>query len=144
MAPGEPFCCLPTLDKGNYPATAVAANPSDVLQVPLWLFHELMESSPPMSEAASCLFWSRMRQIEAKGCSAYGPVERRIAQALITLEKKFAETIPLTKQEISELVGTSVETAIRTISRFQQEGWVRSARGRLELLDLKALKQLVS
>ena len=143
MTPGESFCCLPALDQGTYPATAVAATKAKILQIPSSSFHEMMQHSPILLKETLCLFCNRLRQVEAKGCLAHDPVEQRIAQALLTLQKKFGNAIPLTRQEIAELVGTTVETAIRTISRFQQEGWVRSTRGKLELLQSDALKRLL-
>ena len=70
-------------------------------------------------------------------------VERRIAQAVLTLQKKFGEIIPLTRQEIAELASTTVETAIRTIRRFEEEGWVRSSRGKIQLLKADSLSRLL-
>ena len=67
-----------------------------------------------------------------------------MAQALLALRKKFGDSIPLTRQEIAELAGTTVETVIRTVSRFQREGWVRSGRGKLQLLDPDALQRLLA
>lgn len=144
MTPGESFCCLPTLDRGDYPATAVAATRASVLQIPTRIFHELMGKSPAMLQDTLCVFGSRLRQVEAKGCMVHDPVERRVAQALLTLQKKFGQTIPLTRQEVADLVGTTVETVIRTISRFQKEGWIRSTRGKIQLLKPDALIQLFS
>ena len=143
MTPGESFCCLPALDRGTYPATAVAATNAKILQIPSVSFHDMMQRSPTLLKETLCIFCNRLRQVEAKGCLAHDPVEQRIAQALLTLQKKFGDSIPLTRQEIAELVGTTVETAIRTISRFQQEGWIRSARGKLVLLQPNALKQIL-
>ncbi len=143
MTPGETFCCLPALDRGTYPATAVAATQAKVLQIPSSLFHEMMKRSPRMTEEAICLFCSRLRQVEERGCIAHDPVERRIAQALLTLRKKFGDAIPLTRQEIADLVGTTVETAIRTISRFQAEGWIRAGRGQIRLRNPDALNLLL-
>ena len=142
MTPGETFCCLPALDRGSYPATAVAATPSRVLQIPSQLFHELMQKSPTLLQETLCVFGSRLRQVETKACLVHDPVERRIAQTLLALHKKFGDSIPLTRQEVAELAGTTVETAIRTISRFQQEGWVRSSRGKIHLLKPDILTQL--
>ncbi len=141
MAPGETFCCLPALDGGTYPATAVAATKAKVLQVPSRLFHELMRSSPAMLQKALGLFCSRLRQVEARGCLAQEPVDQRIAHTLSTLQKKFGVEIPLTRQEIAELAGTSTETAIRTLSRFQRRGWLRSARGRIRILQAEAFSR---
>lgn len=142
MTPGETFCCLPALDRGVYPATAVAATPARVLQIPSHLFHEVMRGSPDVLQETLCVFGGRLRQVEAKACLVHDPVERRIAQALVTLQKKFGDSIPLTRQEVAELAGTTVETSIRTISRFQQEGWVRTSRGKIELLKPDSLRQL--
>lgn len=144
MTPGETFCCLPALDQGIYPATAVAATQARVLQVPHHLFQEMMKSSPGLLQQTLCVFTGRLRQVEAKGCMIHDPVERRVAQALLALRKKFGDSIPLTRQEIAELAGTTVETAIRTISRFQQEGWVRSSRGKVQLLQPDSLSRLSS
>jgi len=144
MTPGETFCCLPALDQGVYPATAVAATKARVLQVPHHLFQEIIKSSPGLLQKTLCVFTGRLRQVEAKGCMIHDPVERRVAQALLALRKKFGDSIPLTRQEIAELAGTTVETAIRTISRFQQEGWVRSSRRKVQLLQPDSLGRLSS
>ena len=144
MTPGETFCCLPALDQGIYPATAVAATQARVLQIPHPLFQEMMKNSSRLLQQALCVFGGRLRQIEAKGCMIHDPVERRVAQILLALQKKFGDSIPLTRQEIAELCGTTVETAIRTISRFQQEGWVRSTRGKVQLLQPDSLGRLSS
>ncbi len=144
MTPGETFCCLPALDQGAYPATAVAATKARILQIPNRLFHELMGKSPALLQETLCVFSGRLRQVEEKSCLVHDPVERRIAQALIALKKKFGDTIPLTRQEIAELAGTTVETVIRTMGRFQKEGWIRSSRGKIFLLKPDSLSQLFS
>lgn len=143
MTPGETFCCLPALDQGAYPATAVAATRARVLQIPSHRFHELLGQSRTLLQETLCVFGGRLRQVEARGCLVHDPVERRVAQALLTLRKKFGDTIPLTRQEISELAGTTVETVIRTMGRFQEEGWVRSSRGKIHLLSINSLEGLL-
>lgn len=142
MTVGELFCCLPAMDRGAYPATAVAAVPSSVLQIPTTALHDLMQRSPAILQDTLCTFSSRLRQVEAKGCLVHDPVERRVAQALLVLQKKFGSTIPLTRQEVAELAGTTVETVIRTMSRFQREGWVRSTRGKIQLVAPDRLRRL--
>ena len=144
MAPGETFCCLPALDRGIYPATAVAAVPSRVLQIPLRIFHEQMQHQPSLLQETLCVFSGRLREVEAKGCLVHDPVERRVAQAILALKKKFGDTVPLTRQEVAELASTTVETAIRTLGRFQDEGWVRSTRGKIQILQPESLQQLLA
>ena len=143
IVPNELFCCLPALDQQAYPATAIAAEASVVVQIPTARVHALMAQQPAFTERVLCTVCERIRQIEFTGCRAQDPVEQRVAQALLTLQKKFGTTLPLTRQELADLVGTTVETTIRTLSHFQRKGWLRSGRGKIELLKPAALQQFL-
>lgn len=142
MTPGEPFCCLPALDRRPYPVDAIAAADSVVVRIPTHAFHRLLQTNPGFLEDSLCLFCDRLRQVEDKSCLAYDSVERRLAQALLTLSKKFGATIPLTKHELAELAGTTVETTIRILSHFRRQGIVRSSRGSTTIAKADALRQL--
>ena len=145
IIPNEMFCCMPTLDQREYPATAVAAVDSLVVQVPSSLFHQAMLKQPDFAQKTLCTVCDRLRQIEFRGCMAQETVPRRIAQTLLTLGKKFGTEIPMTRQELADLNGTTVETVIRTLSEFQRSRLVRrSARGTIQLTSLGALKQYLA
>jgi CRP/FNR family transcriptional regulator len=68
-------------------------------------------------------------------------VEKRIASLLLKLSEKVGVDddgyrkidFPLTRQEISEMVGTTVETCIRTMSKLQKDGIVKSSNGRISI-----------
>lgn len=66
-------------------------------------------------------------------------VEKRILHVLKELVEEFGTTIPLTRREVAEMVGTTVETSIRTFSRFEDEGLVATSRGRILVKNLKDL-----
>lgn len=77
-------------------------------------------------------------------CSA----EERLATMLIELGERFgddledgATLIPLrlTRTELASLVGTTVETTIRTLSRWAREGLVTTGQGGMTLHDADAL-----
>ena len=53
------------------------------------------------------------------------------------------EQIYLTRQDIAEMVGTTVETAIRTMSRFTKDGIIRTADGKIVIIDGRALREIV-
>jgi len=143
MAPKELFCCLPALDRRPYPVDAIAATPTTLVRIPITAFHELMAKHPLFNQQAICLFCDRLRQVEGKGCAIYDSVERRIAQVLLTLQKKFGNTIPLTRQEIAELAGTTVETTIRIVSHMKQQKILTSTRGSTTLRDPAKLQALL-
>ncbi len=143
MTPGETFCCLPALDRKEYPTDALAAEDSVVVRIPSEAFHQAMGRSPAFAQQTVCMFCDRLRQVEHKSCMVYESAEVRLAQVLLTLSKKFGPTVPLTRQELAELAGTTHETAIRALSQFKQRGWIRSTRGKTTILRIQQLQDLL-
>ncbi len=137
---GETFCCLPALDHKSYPVNAVAAADAVVVRIPSSTFSQWMRDYPSFSQEALCSFCSRLREVECHGCMIFDPVEQRITQVLVTLAKKFGDEIPLTRQEIASLAGTTLETTIRTLSKMKEKKILRSTRGRIILMDIAFLR----
>lgn len=144
MTVGETFCCLPAMDRGPYPVDAVVAEESVIVRIPADDFHQAMSRSPSFTQETLCLFCERLRQVEHRSCMVYEPAEERLAKILLGLSKKLGPSIPLTRQELAEIAGTTLETAIRTLSRFSKRGWIRSARGTTTILKPDQLKTLIS
>lgn len=142
LAPGESFCCLPALDQQPYPADAVAAVDSVVVRIPTKTFHEFMQQNPQFLQDSLCHFCSRLREVEHKSCTMHESVERRLAQALLSLSQKFGNTIPLTKHEIAEMASTTVETTIRVLSQFKKDGIIKSSRGSTTIAKPEKLRIL--
>ena len=78
-------------------------------------------------------------------------VERRIAHVLLKLAAKFGEerqegwviNASLSRQDIAELSDTTLETAIRVMSKFRKEEWVRTLRGGyVVIVDREALRKM--
>jgi len=78
-------------------------------------------------------------------------VEARIASLLLKLADKAGEKGPegvminmkLTKQDIAEMVGTTVETSIRTMSKLTKAGLVSAKAGNIIIRDPNKLKSLI-
>ena len=67
-------------------------------------------------------------------------VEQRIAKALLMLKGRMGDEIPFTRQEIANMVGTTIETAIRVTSRFKEAKIIDSVRGKIMILNEQKLK----
>ncbi|MGH7727052.1 MAG: Crp/Fnr family transcriptional regulator [Candidatus Eiseniibacteriota bacterium] len=141
VGPGDTFCCLPALDGGTYPASAIAAEPSVVYRMPGPLFRGLVEQHPAFARAVLKQFCGRLREAGCEGCARADDAGSRIAGRLVGLMAKFGETIPLTRRELGEMAGTTVETAIRITREFEELGWLELGRNRIRVLDLAALKR---
>jgi CRP/FNR family transcriptional regulator len=79
-------------------------------------------------------------------------VEARIAALLLKLANKVGiETkeglqidMRLTKQDVADMVGTTVETSIRTFSKFKKQGLVADKAGKIVIRDREGLAELSS
>jgi len=141
IGPGETFCCLPALDGGPYPATAVAAEPSVVYRLPGPVYRRLLESSAEFSRLALRKFCGRLREAGCEGCAQADDAGSRLAGKLLTLGQEFGDSIAVTRKELGEMDGTTVETAIRVTREFEDAGWITLARGRITLTDRPALSR---
>jgi CRP/FNR family transcriptional regulator len=50
--------------------------------------------------------------------------------------------VHLSRQEIADLVGTTIETAIRVMSRWQKEGLVETERDGFLIRKIEALREI--
>jgi CRP/FNR family transcriptional regulator len=71
-------------------------------------------------------------------------VERRVARVLLRMARASGErleggavriTVALSRQDIADMAGTVVETAIRTMSKFQRQGFLETREGQIILLQ---------
>jgi CRP/FNR family transcriptional regulator len=78
-------------------------------------------------------------------------VDVRIAQLFLTLAERMGKETPegieipvhLSRQEVADLVGTTVETAIRVLSRWGREGVLVTGEKRFVLPSKEGLRRAV-
>lgn len=149
IPPGELFGAVAALDRRPYPASAVAAERSVVWRLPATVARELCERNPALRLGILEHVTGRLRGAHDRLRSvALERVEQRLARALLTLGQRIGRQegaltlVSVTRRELAEMVGTTVETTIRVTSKWQQEGIVTSARSRLGLADTAALRRI--
>ncbi len=144
MSPGDAFGGVAVLDNKPYPASAQAMEPSSVIKISRQNLFLIMEEYPILKLELVKYFSDKLRDAhEMLKNIATERVERRIASLLLKLSEKVGVDdngylkidFPLTRQEISEMVGTTVETCIRTMSKFQKQGLVKSSGGRIMIKE---------
>lgn len=127
---GEPVGAIAVYNYMPYPASAVCLEPVTLVVLPRRDYFELLDRNPEFARAIirelTKLVVSLTRKLEDMRGQR---VEVRIAQLfLILAERMGTETkqgieiaIQLSRQEIADLVGTTVESAIRVLSRWGHE-----------------------
>jgi CRP/FNR family transcriptional regulator len=149
VPPGELFGAVVALEGRPYPASAVAAENSVVWRIPAVLARELCQKHPTLRASILEQVTTRLRGAHDRMRSiALERVEQRLARMLLTLAEKIGQrrdrltVLSVTRQELADMIGTTVETTIRVTSRWQQTGLIRSSRHQIALTDIDALRTL--
>jgi CRP-like cAMP-binding protein len=151
LGPGEVFGGVAVIEKRPYPASAQATEPSVITKLPQDAVVALADRAPSIIKAMALMIGRRLRAAHDSVKSlAVDPAEARLAATLLRLaEREGARgpggtTVPfhLTRQSLADMTGTTVETAIRVVSRWLREGLVREEANRLVLADLRGLREL--
>jgi CRP/FNR family transcriptional regulator len=150
-SPGDIFGCISVLDNKPYPASAQAMEPTSLIRISRQNLLKILETYPVLKLNIARYFSERLKDAhDLLKNIATERVERRIASMLLKLAEKAGTKeddyikidFPLTRQEIAEMVGTTVETCIRTLSKFRKRGMVKSSRNRI-LINSNALRNFV-
>lgn len=151
ISPGDVFGGVAVLDSIPFPASAQAMEPVTVIRISRKNLFDVMNEHSALKLSIVKSFSSRLRNAhETLKNIATERVEKRIASLLLKLSAKGGVEdngykkidFPLTRQEIAEMVGTTVETCIRTISKFQKQGMVKSSGGRV-LIRVDSLQKIL-
>ena len=151
MSPGDVFGGVAVLDKKPYPASAQAMEAASVIKISRHDLLKIMEEYPVLKLEIVGYFSDKLRDAhEMLKNIATERVERRVASLLLKLSEKVGVAdgefikidFPLTRQEIAEMVGTTVETCIRTMSKFQKDGLVKSANSRI-MIKIDSLRSFL-
>jgi CRP/FNR family transcriptional regulator len=144
LASGELFGTLCRMGgKGrSYPCTAMAASDAEVIQIPDKTFIECYMRSPGMVRGICALCSERLKDVQDLRCMGQESVPVRVATILARLEQVHGEILPFTKKEIAELAGTTIETTFRTLAQFQKKKLLSSLRGKIQIRDAQALKDI--
>jgi len=151
-SPCEIFGGVAVFDRKPYPASAQAMEPqTTVLKLPRNWLSTLIDRYPAMASEAVIYLGSKLRDAHTMMKNlAVEKVERRIASILLKLAEKGGEkdekgitlTMHLTRQDIAEMAGTTVETTIRVMSRLRKEGILKSIEGKIVILNPERLAEI--
>jgi CRP/FNR family transcriptional regulator, nitrogen oxide reductase regulator len=148
---GELLGTVGTFDGGGYPGTAQAIENCDLLVVARNDCLTLCSRYPVFALAVIADLGSRLRSsAEQIRSLAVERVEQRIARTLLKLAETAGSDVsdgrviemPLTRQDVADMTGTTVETAIRVMSKFRRLGLIRTRRGKVVLVDREALLEI--
>lgn len=151
FAPPEVFGGA-TLLLERHPASAVAMEPGVLLRLPRGEYQALLKRFPAIAFQVIVLLRQRLHEAHQviRGLAAER-VETRVARLLFKLVDKTGIPgdsgtrlgLQLTRQDIADMVGCTLETAIRILSRWQKEGLIKTEEGVITILNRRELGRLL-
>jgi CRP/FNR family transcriptional regulator, nitrogen oxide reductase regulator len=143
FGPGEMFGEVAVFENKPYPASSQAVSETRLFGIRKDALLKFLASHPPVTLRIINILSSRLREAQNRLRDLAGErVEQRIARMLLMLADKIGKTLPFTRQDISDMSGTTTETTIRILSQWKERGIIDSVRGKITIRDEAKLKLL--
>ena len=148
---GQLLAFAATFKNRTYPASAVVVQSGRAFSWTGATLRELMRSDAEVALNAVELVANRLYEFQERYIEVTTqPVDRRISLALLRLADKVGTRqdhevligVPLTRQELAEMCGTTLYTASRVLSAWHKKGIIRASRERVYLRDTERLTRI--
>lgn len=153
FGPGEVFAEVTLLNPGStYPVTAQTIEDSVIYFIRNQDFENLLRRNTELSLEILKILSQRLRYLQSRIKNlAFNDTYVRTAQALIKFAQQYGVQteegikldLPITRKELSDVIGTSRETVSRALSQFAREGAINTGGRAIVIKDINKLKKWV-
>ncbi|MBK5225302.1 MAG: Crp/Fnr family transcriptional regulator [Thermoleophilia bacterium] len=149
LSEGQIFGDVPAFDGGPYPATAATMVDSEIYLLRSEDFQDLVRRYPEVALKIIRVLGQRLRQsMELVRDLSFKQVPHRLAGLLLKMSEEYgSETgegilidLPLSRQELADIVGTSRETITRELKKMEREGMLKVDRRLITIADRERLQ----
>jgi CRP/FNR family cyclic AMP-dependent transcriptional regulator len=148
---GDFFGYISLLENAIYKETAEAMEDSEVAIIPREDFESLINENPDVAKRFIRMLASNLSEKEEQLLGlAYNSLRKRVADALLTLQKKYHKagseqfSIHISREDLANIAGTATESLIRTLSDFRSEKLIDIRDGNIILLNEKKLSLMLN
>jgi CRP/FNR family transcriptional regulator len=150
---GDPLGAIAAYDGRPFPASASALEETVCVVIPRAAFFRLLEEHPSL--VRGLMFGMTIRLVELTNRLAElsgSRIEARLARLFLKLGREMGRQerggvfipLPLTRQELADMTGTTIETCIRIMSRWGKQDIVRTEKEGFVVLNPGALEGTAS
>lgn len=148
---GDPLGAAAAYEGRPYPASAIAIEDTTVVLVPRQSFFALLEQHPSLVRGLLAGLTLRLVELTNRVAELTGGrIEPRFARLFLKLAQEQGRPghgglfipVALSRQELADLTGTTIETCIRIMSRWGKQDIVRTEKDGFVLLDKHELDTL--
>lgn len=146
---GDFFGYLSLLHDEKYTSSAAALEDSEIYMIPKEDFFSLIYKNSEVSKRFIEILSNNLREKEKELVKlAYNSVRKRVAEALVRLSDKYKKegdqkfSMNVSREDLSNMVGTATETVIRTLSDFKEERYIEISGGTITILNYDKLAKM--
>ena len=153
LGSGDPLGAVAAYEARPYPASAVTLDETTCILVRRGAFFALLETAPTLVRGLLVGLSFRLIELTKRIAEVTGSrVEARFAHLFLKLADRMGRPeggltfIPmaLSRQDLADLTGTTIETCIRIMSRWGKDGVVVTEKDGFRVKDRAALEKLAS
>jgi CRP-like cAMP-binding protein len=153
FGPGDPLGAVAVYMDRPFPASAAALEDTVCVIIPRAAFFRLLETQPSL--VRGLLLGLTVRLVELTNRLAEltgGRIEPRFARLFLKLATEMGRAdrggtyipLALSRQELADLTGTTIETCIRIMSRWNKDEVVRTEKDGFVVVDRAELERIAS
>jgi CRP/FNR family transcriptional regulator len=148
---GEPLGAVAVYEGRPFPASAIAMEDTTCILIARGSFFALLEQHPTLVRGILTGLTLRLIELTKRLAElSGGRVEARFARLFLKLAQDVGRAgtdgrfigLPLSRQELADMTGTTIETCIRIMSRWGKDEIVRTEKEGFTLLDRGALETI--
>ena len=145
--PGHTFGEVPVFEGKNFPASSMAIEKSSILFLPREKFVSLITSTPGLGMNLLADLSRRLREftVQIENLSLK-EVPARLSAYILTLSKEQKNTkkitLPISKAQLSNLIGTTPETVSRVLKKMMDSSLIEVQTKTIIIKDMEGLKDL--
>jgi CRP/FNR family transcriptional regulator len=153
FGPGDPLGAVAAYMDRPFPAGAVALEDTTCVIIPRASFFRLLETQPSLVRGLLLGLTTRLVELTNRLAELTGGrIEPRFARLFLKLASEMGRAerggtfipLPLSRQELADMTGTTIETCIRIMSRWNKDDVVRTEKDGFIVLDRVELEKIAA
>jgi CRP-like cAMP-binding protein len=148
--PNEYLGHVALLEDQPYTDTAEVLENAEVVAIPKDIFLQAVYNDMSIASKFIRLITNDVKEKEERLLRlAYDSLRKRVAKALIDLHQKFNKErtdpalIEISREDFAQYIGTATESVIRTLSDFKSEKLIEIKDGKIKIINLEKLNNLL-
>lgn len=145
MRAGDMFGELGILTKRPRSTSAIARANSELLLIPRQALIHIIDTEPQLTRRMLEITAQRLQQSgERESALAFMDAQARLARLLLELEKEESHKgyVTISQEELAHRTGLIRQTVAKALGKWRRNGWLITGRGRILILNHKALEEL--